>query len=281
MKMQTESDDHLVRYLLGELPEDEAEPLDERSVTDDAFALRLREIEHDLVDRYARGEPLAMARLSRRFQQSAQLRDQVQFAAALNRLTDASHPVSTSVAAQPALQRRWLQGLSAAALLLLAVAGYLGVRTTQLRGERDHIQSQRDAVEQRNRDLQQQLERARPAPQTPVAPAVFLVPPPRRGVDGETAIVIPSGSEQVVLRLTVESDAYRTFWAALRDPSADRAVWRSPDLSATAAGANRIVTLTMPTASLRSGRWIVELSGVLSDGSIELAANFPIRVVLE
>ena len=279
--MQTESDDHLVRYLLGELPEEEAEPLDERSVTDDAFGLRLREIENDLVDRYARGEPLAMERLSRRFQQSAHLRDKVQFAAALNRLTGASYPASLSVPAQPASQRRWLQGLSVAALLLLGVAGYLGVRAMQLRGALDRTESQRDAIEQRNGDLQQQLERARPVPQTPVAPAVFLVPPPRRGVDGETAIVIPSGSREVILRLTVESDAYSSFWAALRDPAANRAVWRSADLSATAAGANRIVTLTIPVASVRPGRLIVELSGVLPGGPIEQVGNFPIRVVLE
>ena len=42
--MPPESDEHLVRYLLGELSEAETEALDERSITDDALALRLREI---------------------------------------------------------------------------------------------------------------------------------------------------------------------------------------------------------------------------------------------
>jgi hypothetical protein len=280
MTMQTESDDHLVRYLLGELPEEEAERLDERSVIDEAFALRLREIENDLVDRYARGEPFALERLSQRIQQSAHLQDKVQFAGALNRVTGGSRRTAMSQTAQPASSSRWLRALSAAAVVLLAVAGYLGVRTTQLQGELDRVRSRQDAVQQQNADLQRDLDRARSTPQTPVAPAAFVIPPPRRGVEGETTIVIPSGAEEVVLRLTVESDAYRTFWAALRDPS-NRGLWRSADLAATADGANRIVTLTIPTASLRSGRLMVELSGLLADGSVEAAANYPLRVVLE
>jgi len=279
--MQPESDEHLLRYLLGELPEHEAEPLDERSITDDTFARRLREIENDLVDRYARGEPLVVQRLSQRLHQSAHLRDKAQFATALYRATNAPQPAPVTLPMNSA-SRRWLQGLTAAALVLLAVAGYLGVRMTALRGELDRIDAGRAAAEQRNSALQQELARARAAPQTPVTLATVFVPAPRRGIEsGDTAISIPRGSGDIVLRLVVESDAYRTFWAALRDPSADRVIWRSADLSSAADGANRIVTLTIPAALLRSGRLLAELSGVLPDGSVELIANYPIRIVLE
>ena len=40
-------DDILVRYLLGSLPEDETERLDELSVSDDDFVWRLRAAEND------------------------------------------------------------------------------------------------------------------------------------------------------------------------------------------------------------------------------------------
>ena len=43
-------------YLLGQLPESETERLDELSITDDECAERIRAVEHDLVDEYARGE---------------------------------------------------------------------------------------------------------------------------------------------------------------------------------------------------------------------------------
>jgi hypothetical protein len=46
----------LVRYLVGALPDHETERLDELSVADDEFAIRLRAAEHDLVDAYVRGE---------------------------------------------------------------------------------------------------------------------------------------------------------------------------------------------------------------------------------
>src|SRR5215475_12180172 len=50
------SDQHLVRYLLGLLPENEAERLDELSVTNDDIAWRLQVAEDDLVDAYVDGE---------------------------------------------------------------------------------------------------------------------------------------------------------------------------------------------------------------------------------
>src|SRR5215475_11685384 len=50
------SDQHLVPYLLGLLPENEAERLDELSVTNDDIAGRLQVAEDDLIDAYVDGE---------------------------------------------------------------------------------------------------------------------------------------------------------------------------------------------------------------------------------
>ena len=48
-------DQQLVRYLLRLLPDEEADRLDEMSISDDALAWRLREVENDLVDAYVSG----------------------------------------------------------------------------------------------------------------------------------------------------------------------------------------------------------------------------------
>ena len=48
----TPDDRHMVSYLLGLLPEEEAERLDEASVLDDEMASRLCGVEDDLVDAY-------------------------------------------------------------------------------------------------------------------------------------------------------------------------------------------------------------------------------------
>jgi hypothetical protein len=46
----------LLRYLLGALPVDEAEPIEEASIVDENLAARLNAMECDLVDSYVRGE---------------------------------------------------------------------------------------------------------------------------------------------------------------------------------------------------------------------------------
>jgi hypothetical protein len=50
------SDAVLLRYLLGVLPVDEAEPIEGASIVDDDIAARLNAMERDLIDNYIRGE---------------------------------------------------------------------------------------------------------------------------------------------------------------------------------------------------------------------------------
>ena len=49
-------DQLLTRYLLGTLPAEEAERLDQLSIVDEELAARLSAVEYDLVDAYVRGE---------------------------------------------------------------------------------------------------------------------------------------------------------------------------------------------------------------------------------
>ncbi len=54
-RVSTQDDRQLIRYLLGLLPDEEAELYDEQSIVDDDLAARLRLVENDLVDAYVRG----------------------------------------------------------------------------------------------------------------------------------------------------------------------------------------------------------------------------------
>lgn len=56
MSNKTNQDEALIRYLIGSLPEAEAERLDELSFTDDKFADALQSAENDLLDAYVQGE---------------------------------------------------------------------------------------------------------------------------------------------------------------------------------------------------------------------------------
>ncbi|MFN2493080.1 MAG: hypothetical protein ABR501_09385, partial [Pyrinomonadaceae bacterium] len=56
MSKQAYDDQTVTQYLLGSLPEAEAERFDELSFTDDEFADALMAAEKDLVDAYVQGE---------------------------------------------------------------------------------------------------------------------------------------------------------------------------------------------------------------------------------
>ena len=263
--MRPDSDDHLVRYLLGDLPDDEAERLDERSITDDALALRLREIENDLIDRYARGGPFdtALERFDGVYRTSAYLRERVRFAQALSSLTIKADPrhVPARITTTPTRLGWW--SLATAALLVMAAAACFGVRSVRLGDEIAQLEARRAAVERQNAELQQERQRtaALPPPRLPAVTATFLLRPLRRGLGNDmTTVALPPGTQQVTLRLQVESHDYTTFWAALRDLTSNRIVWRSGDLPAEASGSDRIVTFTVPANSLVAQRYAVECS---------------------
>jgi hypothetical protein len=285
--MSADSDEQVVRYLLGDLPDDETERLDERSITDGAFAERLRAAENDLVDRYARGQPLGapLERFERACRASPYLGEKVQFASAWHAFTQEPRLGRAPGRNDAAPTRRAWLGLAAAAALLVAGAGYLGVRNAQLRDEVGTLETRRAAIEQLNAELQRDVDRARqttPAPASSLVTATFLLSAPRRGLSTDmTTVSIPRGTGQVSLRLQVESDEYATFWAAVRDPVTTRHVWRSRDLAAEASGGDRIVTFTVPVETLLSQRYSVELFAVTAGGSAELVVQYPVRVVLD
>src|ERR1700744_3707399 len=165
------SDAVLLRYLLGALPVDEAEPIEEASIVDEDLATRLNAMECDLVDSYVRGE-LEGANLAK-FQSwylSSPLRVQkVEAAKAIMVITDAAAegspvrkagevkpPVETkralAASAAPTLSyggrptaagsgglrfgmfRAWpMLGFAAALLILIVAVGFLTSRNKRLR----------------------------------------------------------------------------------------------------------------------------------------------------
>jgi hypothetical protein len=283
--MAQDSDEHLIRYILGELPDGEAERLDERSITDDAFAARLRVLEDDIVDRYARGESLgvSLARFQQAQRASPYLREKVRFAESLA----AWSAKAQAVRPRPSTHAFFGLGtwaLAAAAILMVVAGGYL-VRTNQrLRSEFARLEAQHLVVEQQNAQLHRQLEAppvARPTPPAAVT-ATFVLPPPRRGLEREaTIVVVPKDTKQLAFRLQVESDAYPRFWAALKDVASGAIVWRSPDVAAEPAGANRIATIVIPADILRPQRYAIELVGVGKSGASELLGAYAVRVTFE
>src|SRR5687768_11456621 len=98
MTTETPSVQTIRDYLLGQLPESESERLDELSITDEECAERIRAVEHDLVDAFARGElhGVLLTQFRSRDLTTPRRREATRFAQALQSLDENSGPGSSS-----------------------------------------------------------------------------------------------------------------------------------------------------------------------------------------
>jgi hypothetical protein len=174
MSEATYKEQAMTDYLLGRLPDAEAERYDELSVADDDFAAALNICEKDLVDAYVRGELAgqALEQFRLNYLASPLRRDKIAFAKALQvfaernaanvRSKDAADSaigqgwfaaLSSFLAPRPALQ--W--GLAAGVLILLVGGSWFTVDSLRLRQQISQAQIRRDELQQREQALQQQL----------------------------------------------------------------------------------------------------------------------------
>ena len=300
----------LVRYLLGSVAEDETERLDERSIADDQFAAHLRAVEHDLVDAYVRGELSGetLDRFRAHYMASPARRDKIRFAETL--LAYQTRAAATTAPARPgrrvfAVPRtipRW--ALAAAAVLVLA-AGSLLAENLRLRHQVTTARAARAALEERERQLQRQLDEQRASnggtarelarvreslaqiqdrmaaeqqPGTTFMPS-FVLLPATRGAGAMPTIVLPPGTRDVRLQLTLESDDFPTYRAALQNPATDQRLWRSGPLTPRAAGDLKSVSLTIAASLLRREIYSIELEGTSAHGADAFVSSYAFRVV--
>jgi hypothetical protein len=175
-------DDLLVRYLLGLLPAEETERLDELAMVDDEVASRLRLAEDELVDAYVSG--MLTGERRERFEvfylSSPRRRERVRFAGSFLRAIDRAagppdapaqrDPIRVPVA-KPAVdaasRRPWYASivlraspawtLVAVAAVLLLASGAVLVEEMRVRNLSRASQQERAALERRTQDLEQRL----------------------------------------------------------------------------------------------------------------------------
>jgi hypothetical protein len=291
----------LVRYLLGSLSAEQAEPFDERSVTEDAFVARLDAIERDLIDAYVRQElsgddlmrfrshylssPIRLQRVA-----FAQALLQSDFAHAVSAVPSANSGASTDRPAlrAPAARWSWLTfprflslGFAASAIALLIAVTYLSLENARLHRGINDSQQRETAL---TRDLDEQraaAERGRAQSQAQAQTSLdqlkivaLLLPPPTRGVVRLPSIEVPSGADLAVLSLGLDLADYKIYRAVLKDPATERTVWSSGDL---ARGENKVVSLSFSSRLLRSQTYVVELSGVRAGRAPELVGSYAFR----
>ena len=277
MTTETPSVETIRDYLLGQLPESESERLDELSITDDECAERVRAVEHDLIDAFARGEleGAVLEQFRSRYLTSQRRRDAIRFAEALQSLDKHAGRGSSSEAGRtpttPVREtRRWRERLALAAAVMLATASvWLLVDNRMLRERVTNAELQRE----------RQLREAAPPPAVDTAPpptgrepspltvATLVLAPQLRSARQLPTVSLAVGAGDLAVQLDLEPVDYPTYEAALVASNSDRIVWRSDRLIARTVGDRKRIDLGLPPSVLSPQEYLIRVSGVPFDSA--------------
>ncbi|HEX5703736.1 MAG TPA: hypothetical protein VFX97_11095 [Pyrinomonadaceae bacterium] len=301
------SDERLRAYLLGELREDERLRLDQRLLTDDAVAERVRLAEAQLVDEYVAGEldPQAAGVFHTRFLKTDARREQVRLTGALrdySAQSEAAVPVP-----QPAARRSWREAFSeffalkpgpawaaagSFALLVLVLAGawYLSRQSRQTEtpvayqppvNAASPAATRAPAVAHVQPTASPTPPQLKPSPsEPPVAVASFvLLPGALRGPGEMTRVAVPRG-ERAILRLSLvlENPSPGTYQAELANADGKTVTVRK-NLRPHRNGQTKI-TLDLPARLVQPDDYQVKLTRQ-ADGQLESVGRYYFRALPE
>jgi hypothetical protein len=276
-------DQRLTRYLLGTLTAGEADELDELSLTDEDFAGRLRVVEDDLLDAYARGDLDAdvRTRFESRYLAAPGARERLRFAAALEihqkrSASSASEPVRP-VPLPTESRHLPMWALAAAASIVLAVASYVLLDRTKAHRPQPEVPPA-VVTSQPGPPAVEPPRVAAPAQADEPVIAMVLMPP-TRGPSESPTLTLRGRAAKVEMRLVLESDDFQGYEVILKDSKTDRPLWRSGRLQSSSTGSDRIVPVTIDATVLKPEGYSLELSGYRGAGGAEVITSYTFRVL--
>jgi hypothetical protein len=303
----------IIRYLLGQLTEDDETRVEDRVFADRDLLQTVRAVERDLIDEYARGELSESERkqFEHRFVNPPARRERIEFARVFAEAIDEEAPANIlhqEVAAASAPTGRgplafWrISGwprYAFAALALLAVLGCAWLVFRSLRsgpvaqqqpgterpapepgGSHDQLPQTGGTPEQR---LNAQASpskgpRERPHSQSSIV-ALALSAGVARSSENLPELVIRQGTTAVQLRLGIDSEETYTDFRADLKTSSGRPIQNQGALKAQSTPAGKVVIWQVPSAVLNDGEYELALAGVKDNGGLEPVAYYYFRVL--
>ena len=312
---QSSKQEVAIRYLLGNLSDDERDRFEERYFSDDADYEEIEIAEDELLDRYVRGELKEAEK--RKFEEllssSARLLQRQQFARLL-----ANRPSVDDQRTTPkkitwwnrvfvwARERNQPRIAFAFGLLLLLLGGTgLLIGWLRVRETSRELAAQRTLLDQRQRQLDKQAadlktradelarqshnenssEGSPPQNQTEVpnpkgAPSIFvlaLFAGSTRAEGGGQSVKIPPDKLEVEFRLALDNTDYKSYRASVSTVERDRNIPIS-NLRLSNGPRGPVITFRVSAKSLPPGDYNVELKGRNSAGQFEPANDYPFRI---
>jgi hypothetical protein len=245
---------HIVKYLLGELPDEDRTRLEERFMREVEYRELIRSIEDDLIDDYVRGEltPHQRALFEKQFTALPHRARKVETAKALSRaLGDGRSRARLSVFSYP---------LAAAAVLVLALGVWLVMGTRRSQPE---VQLPPTAQGTTPPEAKPSAPDVPPTPAPLPSIATFLLPPGLvRDSAAAKTFVIPQGTQLVRLRLPLDKgDEYPAYRAELRTSSGN-SVLKADAVRPQADASGLTVVLDVAANLLPVDKYELALAGV-------------------
>ena len=241
----SESEEHLIAYLLGELPESKNARIEEQYLASDESLALLTAIEAELYDAYASGSLSPERRLlfEQRFLATPEQRGQLEFSRALLRVPRRKQRESRIRLHWP----RVAALVMVSAVLIVAVTLWWSARPMP----------------------QVQIAQQTPAVRAQIAISFELGSGITRDGGEEPTVELPSNSDVLRITAKVDHDLPSSYSAVLRKPEGTE-VWRS-DVIRRVAADSKSATVEIPVGSLSSGHYILTLYALTQSGASEVA----------
>jgi uncharacterized membrane-anchored protein YhcB (DUF1043 family) len=305
--VKPEDEKLISRYLLGELTDEEKDFFEERLFTDSSLFEETEAARDELIENYLRGDLAGQTRekFERYFLASPGRRDTVETLSTLLKVASERVLPDAPVIAPFRKDRsnrqagRWL--LAAAALVIAVAVGWLITTSLRLKNHLEQMESERQALQQREQELQQQLseeqagreqlleelrreqaERARleqeltrvDSNQQSLIASLNLYPGLVRGAGKTTALIIGASTRLARLRVNFEGKRYPSYRAVLQTVEG-KTLWQRDALKA----AGNSITVDIPASLLKESDYLVTLSGAPPQGHQEEIGKYFFRVV--
>ena len=291
------TDDQLVNYVLGCLPEEDTERLDELSIIDDELATRLRLVEDDLVDGYAAGTLSDEKRqqFESFYLASPRRRRKAAFAKGFLAKIDRPEPRLSAVpqpaiVGRPAKRRRLLPWAQAAAAALFVTVSVLVLQHVSLQRDLDLARQQVTAATEHANTVSAELDQQRKAVATatqaladaraarPLSAIALVLRPQTRGVGPTPIISVAPGSRSVPLDLEFETVGSVAYDVALKDPATNRIIWRSTAVPPNRERLAPVVSIGLPAALLKAQHYALDLFALHAGAAPDFVATYAFEV---
>ena len=288
--MQVESKETLVRYILGELSQEEREALEQRYFVNDEVWAELQAAETDLIDSYLRNELSVPQRdhFEQYFLASPRRRRRLEFA----RIQRASSAVldEERAALEPAKARTYglalRLGFAVAMIVLMAALVVIAMQNFKLRAALNRMNLEQTTLRQQVAQLQQQVasrvqgqSSAELLSQDLPTISLLLTPGELRGPTPSPVLPLSAVPSNILLLLELREDRFPSYEVSLSTVEGKQIYKLEALKSIQSSAAGPVVAVKLPSKLLPRGDYIAALSGRSQTGKSETIDAFTFTVL--